>query len=58
MDDQQFWDMAFAAVCSLRFHPRNDEFNEMADDEVSFAADIADLMIRERRKRCQDGLQL
>ena len=43
------WDMYFASICSLRFHPRNRVDDPAA--EVSKAADIADLMMKEREKR-------
>jgi hypothetical protein len=55
MDDQQFWDLAFATVTSIRFHPRNDK-EVTARSQVEFAATVADLMVAERRLRCQpDG---
>ena len=55
MDDQQFWDLAFATVTSIRFHPRNDK-EVTARSQVEFAATVADLMVAERRLRCRpDG---
>lgn len=50
------WDLYFSAVCSIRFHPRN----EIADPEweIEKAARFADLMLYEREKRCQLQQQL
>ena len=45
------WDLYFASICSLRFHPRNDENIESYVKEVEFAAAIADLMMKERECR-------
>lgn len=52
MDDQDFWDMAFVSIASMRFHPRN------AGDplvKIRGAARLADQMLEERR--CRFGQQ-
>lgn len=51
MDDQNAWDIYFASICSLRFHPRNDEKGS-TEMNIEFAAKVADKMLEERRKRC------
>jgi hypothetical protein len=51
MDEQIAWDIYFSSICSLRFHPRNDDRAPVRAN-VEFAAQVADMMIEERRKRC------
>ena len=43
------WDLYFASIASLRFHPRNEVKDEQT--EIEYAAEIADLMMKERAKR-------
>ncbi len=45
------WDVYFAGIASIRFHPKNDHHHP-PESEIEFAATIADLMMIERRKRC------
>ena len=49
----EIWDYYFGAICSIRFHPKNDENNFEPKKEIRRSAIIADLMIEEREKRCQ-----
>jgi len=54
MNDQQAWDIYFASVCAMRFHPKNiDELSVDEDElnEIDFAASIADEMLNIRRKK-------
>lgn len=51
MDLRSIWDIYFAGICSIRFHPRNDANVSSPAKEVEWAADIADLMVLERSKR-------
>ena len=44
------WDMYFAAVCSIRFHPRNDDNCDVVN-EVMFAKMVADKMMEVRDGR-------
>lgn len=55
MDDKFVWDLYFASIASLRFHPRNDGNNTPSQD-VAFAARVADMMLEERNNRWP-GLQ-
>lgn len=48
----EVWDLYFSAVCSLRFHPRNDGRNH-PETEIEYAAKLADLMVEQRNKRWQ-----
>ena len=52
----EVWDLYFASICSLRFHPRNDRYYA-EEQEVTYAAKIADLMMIEREKRCHGDSQ-
>lgn len=47
-EDQKTWDIFFASVCSIQFHPRNEITNYVAT--IAKSALIADLMIEERKK--------
>ena len=53
MDNDQFWQLSFITLCSIRFHPRNEITDE--DCEILYCADIADRMLEE--KLCRDGLR-
>lgn len=48
---QATWQMYFASVCSLRLHPRNKQTGDDFEDEVEFAARVADRMMKETDKR-------
>ena len=50
MDDESFWDLAFATVVSIRFHPKNDGAHH-PKSEVEFSADVADIMLEIRNAR-------
>ncbi len=50
MDEKTAWDIYFAGIASIRFHPRNDN-GHRAYEEVEYAATVADLMMIERKKR-------
>ncbi len=56
MDEKTAWDVYFAGICSIRFHPKNDD-NHPAESEVAYAATVADLMMRQRKKRWERGQQ-
>lgn len=47
----EIWDYYFGAICSIRFHPKNDVTDPAW--EIEKAGRYADLMIKEREKRCQ-----
>ncbi len=57
MDDKTAWDVYFAGVCSIRFHPKNDMEGNADADEIEYAAQIADTMLKERKKRWPAGEQ-
>lgn len=57
MDDKQFkayvWDVYFAGVCAIQFHPANSRvFGPDVKRIIETSANIADLMLQERNKRC------
>lgn len=51
MDEKTAWDMYFAGIASIRFHPRNDKPDDTIAEKVENAAKIADHMVIQRRKR-------
>lgn len=50
MDEKEFWELAFITVCSMRFHPRNDD-NNTWQRETALAASVADEMLKLRKQR-------
>lgn len=51
MDDKTAWDVYFAGIASIRFHPANDANTKDNLAEVKKAAAIANMMINERRRQ-------
>ena len=55
MDEKTAWDMYFASICAIRFHPKNVPPGETLDEdelhEIDFAAHVADEMLRIRRTK-------
>lgn len=43
------WDIYFAAIMSIQYHPRADEGTRFS---ITTCAQLADSMMLERRKRC------
>ena len=54
MKDDDFWDLCFLSVVSMRFHPRNTEYidNVQVEHEVKLAAIVADEAAMVRSERC------
>ncbi len=54
IDEQHAWDIYFASIASMRFHPRNIPFGETLDEdelnEIDLAKAVADEMLRIRRQ--------
>lgn len=50
MTRQDFYDLAFVSVLSLRFHPKNDESSAGIAEEVKFASSVAMLAVIEREE--------
>lgn len=55
MDDQTAWDIYFAGIASIRFHPANDQNHSNENRTIEWAGNMADLMLTERRKRTCPG---
>ena len=54
MDDQNAWDIYFASVCAMRFHPKNIGETSLDEDElheIDFAAVVADEMLKIRKEK-------
>ncbi len=55
MDEKHAWDIYFASICSMRFHPRNVPGGETLDEdelnEIDLAANVAEEMLVIRRKK-------
>lgn len=49
MDDEKYWAIYFAGICSLQFHPRNPATH--FKERIAMAADVADQMLAEHAKR-------
>lgn len=50
------WDLYFAGIASIRFHPKNDCSDKSPEAEVALAAEVADMMMEAREARkCQHG---
>jgi len=50
MDNQTFWDIAFAQVVGIQYHPANPSDSRLSLEELAL---VADEMLIERNKRCQ-----
>ncbi len=57
MTEQDAWDIYFSGICSIRFHPRDDTARSNDWAKVERAANIADMMLQQRKIRWQDGEQ-
>lgn len=51
MTERDAWDIYYAGLVAIRFHPKNDQEREARANDLQQMADVADLMIDERRKR-------
>ncbi len=55
MDEKTAWDIYFAGIASIRFHPKNVPPGETLDEdelnELDLAANVANEMLSIRRKR-------
>lgn len=49
-NDNQFFDVAMISVLSFRFHPKNDESRSTVEEEVRFAAQVAQVALRVRNE--------
>ncbi len=52
-DWKNTWDYYFGAICSIRFHPKNDVNN--IPEELEWCGLVADQMMKERDKRWRDN---
>lgn len=56
MTENDAWDLYFCNLTAMRWHPSNDKYREDVTREITEAANIADKMLNERRRRqCQHG---
>ncbi len=59
MDDDQFFDLAFISIASIRFHPRNIPqgvaLGEAEHNELDLAYAAATEMTNMRKKSCPHG---
>jgi len=51
MLDEQYWAIYFAGIAAIRFHPKDDTNNRDDAERVAHAAQIADLMLDEHKRR-------
>lgn len=51
MLDEQYWAIYFAGIAAIRFHPKDDHPRLTDKERVSRAAEIADMMLDEQKRR-------
>ncbi len=51
-DDDLIWDMYFAGICAMQFHPKNHE-NYINNEQtlVDYCSEVADTMLAKRKER-------
>lgn len=59
MNEEHVWMLYFATIAGMRFHPKNDETGASIDAKLYYAANIADEMMIQHRRRfgCQSSAQ-